>query len=221
MATASSSAVASAAADSSAPASPASTSQDDSAAGDEDEERELKAFKKSVLLVWNEMNSHRFSHMFGSQAVSSHDGPDYQDVVRRPMDMATVKRNVENGNTRNIAQFQRDVYLMFSNATMYYSSDSEVRRRDCRHMTQSLYLSLTLSALRACQGHVERRREAHRRIQGHSDAGKGPGYLQRAIDKQEFVLEGEGILFVHSNSDLGETTIKKVRRRGKEKEEMK
>jgi len=35
------------------------------------------------------------------------------------MDLATVKKHVETGIIKNLAQFERDVYLIFFNALMY------------------------------------------------------------------------------------------------------
>ena len=37
----------------------------------------------------------------------------------RPMDLQTIKRNIECGHTRNTAEFQRDIMLMATNAVFY------------------------------------------------------------------------------------------------------
>lgn len=44
----------------------------------------------------------------------------------RPMDLSTIKKNIENGLIRTTAEFQRDIMLMFQNAVMYNSSDHDV-----------------------------------------------------------------------------------------------
>lgn len=44
----------------------------------------------------------------------------------RPMDLSTIKKNIENGLIRSTAEFQRDIMLMFQNAVMYNSSDHDV-----------------------------------------------------------------------------------------------
>ena len=46
----------------------------------------------------------------------------------RPMDLQTIKRNIESGVIRNTAEFQRDMMLMFLNATMYNTSDHNVHQ---------------------------------------------------------------------------------------------
>lgn len=42
------------------------------------------------------------------------------------MDLSTIKRNIEIGNIRTTAEFQRDVMLMFMNALMYNERDHHV-----------------------------------------------------------------------------------------------
>lgn len=44
----------------------------------------------------------------------------------RPMDLATIKKNIEIGLIRTTAEFQRDIMLMFQNAVMYNSLDHDV-----------------------------------------------------------------------------------------------
>lgn len=50
----------------------------------------------------------------------------YQSFFFRPMDLSTIKKNIENGLIRSTAEFQRDIMLMFQNAVMYNSSDHDV-----------------------------------------------------------------------------------------------
>ena len=54
--------------------------------------------------------------------------PDYSLVVRRPMDLSTVKKNIENGTIKTTREFQRDIMLMFTNAIMYNSSSYDVHK---------------------------------------------------------------------------------------------
>lgn len=48
------------------------------------------------------------------------------NIFYRPMDLSTIKKNIENGLIRTTAEFQRDIMLMFQNAVMYNSSDHDV-----------------------------------------------------------------------------------------------
>jgi len=49
-------------------------------------------------------------------------------VCRRPIDLLTVKKNIELGVTRTTAEFQRDVMLMFVNSIMYNKSSHFVHK---------------------------------------------------------------------------------------------
>ena len=52
----------------------------------------------------------------------------------RPMDLTTIKKNVEAGTIRTTDRFQRDMMLMFTNALMYNNSD-----QDIHHMAAEMY----------------------------------------------------------------------------------
>ncbi|XP_062943710.1 bromodomain-containing protein 8-like [Cynocephalus volans] len=82
-------------------------------------------FKKTLLQVWKMIASHRFSSPF-LKPVSERQASGYKDVVKRPMDLTTLKRNLSKGRICTMAQFQRDLMLMFQNAVMYNDSDHHV-----------------------------------------------------------------------------------------------
>ena len=42
------------------------------------------------------------------------------------MDLTTLKRNLSKGRIRTMAEFQRDLMLMFQNAVMYNDSDHHI-----------------------------------------------------------------------------------------------
>ena len=52
----------------------------------------------------------------------------------RPMDLSTIKKNIECGVIRSTNEFQRDIMLMFTNAIMYNSS-----RHDVYQMAEHMY----------------------------------------------------------------------------------
>ncbi|KAL6091584.1 hypothetical protein STEG23_001239 [Scotinomys teguina] len=82
-------------------------------------------FKKTLLQVWKMIASHRFSSPF-LKPVSEKQAPGYKDVVKRPMDLTTLKRNLSKGRIHTMAEFQRDLMLMFQNAVMYNDSDHPI-----------------------------------------------------------------------------------------------
>ncbi|XP_040836394.1 bromodomain-containing protein 8-like isoform X3 [Ochotona curzoniae] len=77
------------------------------------------------ILLSHTASSNLFSSPF-LKPVSERQAPGYKDVVKRPMDLTSVKRNLSKGRIRTLAQFQRDLMLMFQNAVMYNDSDHHV-----------------------------------------------------------------------------------------------
>ncbi|XP_048585209.1 bromodomain-containing protein 8 isoform X3 [Nematostella vectensis] len=106
------------------PASPASQiSQGD----DMESAQAQKTWRKSIMLVWRAAANHKYANVF-LHPVTDDEAPGYHTVVFRPMDLSTIKKNIENGSIRTTSEFQRDMMLMFQNALMYNSSDHDVFR---------------------------------------------------------------------------------------------
>ncbi|KAJ7392357.1 Bromodomain-containing protein 8 [Desmophyllum pertusum] len=98
--------------------------------GSSDEHEALQAqktWKKSIMLVWRAAANHKYANVF-LHPVTDDEAPGYHSVVFRPMDLLTIKKNIENGTIRTTSEFQRDMMLMFQNALMYNSADHDVYR---------------------------------------------------------------------------------------------
>ncbi|KAM9331726.1 bromodomain-containing protein 8-like [Pholidichthys leucotaenia] len=106
------------------PSSPAS-SQFSACSEDLEALQAHKIWKKAIMLVWRAAANHRYANVF-LQPVTDEIAPGYHSIVHRPMDLATIKKNIETGLTRTTAEFQRDIMLMFQNAVMYNSMDHDV-----------------------------------------------------------------------------------------------
>ncbi|CAG7831917.1 unnamed protein product [Allacma fusca] len=119
-----------------------------------DEDKDQKAFRKSISFLWEQIKSHKHAGQF-LKPITDTMVPHYNKKVYRPMDLTTVKRNIDSGIIRNVQSFERDVYLMLMNAIMYNSSDHEIHQRtvemeqDVRAMLDT-YKS-TQKALRTAQ----------------------------------------------------------------------
>ncbi|MCL7050965.1 hypothetical protein MKW94_013944, partial [Papaver nudicaule] len=50
--------------------------------------------------------------------------PDYLEIVEQPMDFGTVRKKLSSGAYSCLEQFEKDVYLICSNAMLYNSSDT-------------------------------------------------------------------------------------------------
>ncbi|XP_013084627.2 bromodomain-containing protein 8-like isoform X2 [Biomphalaria glabrata] len=103
------------------PNSPASLS----ICSDTEEEKSLKQWKKSIMLVWRAAATHKYANVF-LHPVTDDIAPGYRSVVHRPMDLSTIKKNIETGSLRTTVEFQRDMMLMFTNAIMYNASNHNV-----------------------------------------------------------------------------------------------
>ncbi|KIR62430.1 bromodomain-containing protein 8 [Cryptococcus bacillisporus CA1873] len=84
-----------------------------------------KSSKPFLFSLLETIASHRFGTIFESPVRKS-DAPDYYSVIKRPMDLKTIKGKIKEGRIERIDELERDVLLMFSNAMMYNASDSQV-----------------------------------------------------------------------------------------------
>ncbi|XP_003737289.1 bromodomain-containing protein 8 [Galendromus occidentalis] len=92
---------------------------------DVDRERDQKIWKKSALLVWRTAANHSNASVF-LNPVPEDMAPGYDDIVFKPMDLATIRKNIENGVIKTSMELLRDMMLMFQNAIMYNSADHDV-----------------------------------------------------------------------------------------------
>ena len=58
--------------------------------------------------------------------VTEEQAPGYHDAIKRPVDLKTIKRHVEDGTIKTTMEFYRDLLLMFQNAIMYNDEDTLV-----------------------------------------------------------------------------------------------
>uniref|UniRef100_A0ACB8EI60 Uncharacterized protein n=1 Tax=Sphaerodactylus townsendi TaxID=933632 RepID=A0ACB8EI60_9SAUR len=85
--------------------------------------------KKTLLCsIWKMVaEGHRYSGPF-LKPVSEKQAPGYKDVVKRPVDLSSIKKSLSKGLIQNMVQFQHDLMLMFQNAVMYNSSNHHIHR---------------------------------------------------------------------------------------------
>ncbi|XP_039295079.1 bromodomain-containing protein 8 [Nilaparvata lugens] len=70
------------------------------------------------MLVYNRLATHKYASLF-LKPITNEQALGYHSVIHRPMDLSTIKKNIELGNLRTTVEFQRDMMLMFQNAIMY------------------------------------------------------------------------------------------------------
>lgn len=76
-------------------------------------------------MLHSQISQHRNGTIFHNPIKPS-EAPDYDDIVKRPMDLKTIKSRVKDGVVANSLEFQRDIYLMFANAIIYNRPGSDV-----------------------------------------------------------------------------------------------
>ncbi|KAM4038396.1 uncharacterized protein ACNLHF_016715 [Anomaloglossus baeobatrachus] len=74
--------------------------------------------KKKMAPIWKIIADHRFAGPF-RKPLTDWEVPGYTEIVKRPMDLSTIKKGLSKGRIRTHADFQRDVLLMLQNAVMY------------------------------------------------------------------------------------------------------
>lgn len=90
-----------------------------------EEQVALKRFQSVIGLLHSQISQHRNGNIFHNPIKNS-EAPDYHDIVKRPMDLKTIKTRVKDGLVANSLEFQRDIFLMFANAMMYNRPGSDV-----------------------------------------------------------------------------------------------
>ncbi|XP_066141386.1 bromodomain-containing protein 8 [Euwallacea fornicatus] len=83
-----------------------------------DDDKDYRNWKKSVMLVYNRLSSNKYASLF-LKPITEEQAPGYSSTVYRPMDLQTIKKNIDSGVIRTSLEFKRDVMLMFTNAVMY------------------------------------------------------------------------------------------------------
>lgn len=92
-----------------------------------------------IGMLHSQISQHRYGNIFHNP-IRKAEAPDYHDIVKRPMDLKTIKSRIKDGLISNSSEFQRDVYLMLANAMMYNRPGSDVH-----HMAEEVSLELMLA----------------------------------------------------------------------------
>lgn len=81
--------------------------------------------KERCINILNKLSKYHISIMFSNPVDPLRDQcPDYLQVIRHPMDLGTVRENIQNGNYSNVEQFKKDVNLIWENCYRYNGRES-------------------------------------------------------------------------------------------------
>lgn len=97
------------------------------------EPKDVKATQKILQNLWEDVQSHQHGAVFqapvkkvsgwagitrGGRANRSTDeqseASDYYNIIKKPMDLKTIKLRIKDGTISNIDEFERDILLMFA-----------------------------------------------------------------------------------------------------------
>jgi len=85
------------------------------------------AWKKAAIMLWKQIADHKYASIFMNPVKDEH-AKSYSTVIKEPMDLARVRKRIDQGIIRNSQSLQRDLLLIFQNAMMYNSSKTEIYR---------------------------------------------------------------------------------------------
>ncbi|KIY71479.1 Bromodomain-containing protein [Cylindrobasidium torrendii FP15055 ss-10] len=86
---------------------------------------ESKRFQSIITPVHHRIAQLKDGNIFQAPIRAS-EAPDYHDIVKRPMDLRTIKNKVKDGLITNSLEYRRDLNLLFANAIMYNRPGSSV-----------------------------------------------------------------------------------------------
>lgn len=69
---------------------------------------------------------------------------DYFDIVKKPMDLSTIRRKLDTGQYTDPWQYCDDVWLMFDNAWLYNRKTSRVYKYSSKVTIESFHIVLDL-----------------------------------------------------------------------------
>ncbi|KAF8525354.1 Bromodomain-containing protein [Gautieria morchelliformis] len=87
-------------------------------------------------MLHSQISQHRNGNIFHNPIKDS-EAPDYHEIVKRPMDLKTMKTRIKDGAISNSDEYQREIYLMFANAMMYNRPKSDIYRMAREMMIES------------------------------------------------------------------------------------
>ena len=87
----------------------------------------IKRFQAVISMLHSQISQHRNGNIFHNPIKDS-EAPDYHEIVKRPMDLKTIKTRIKDGAISNSDDYQREIYLMFANAMMYNRPKSDIYR---------------------------------------------------------------------------------------------
>ncbi|KAJ3190987.1 hypothetical protein HK101_008191 [Irineochytrium annulatum] len=84
-----------------------------------------RIFKRTCNMVWSTFKEHRYGNVF-MKTLKEEKAPRYTELIKKPMNLSTIKNRIRDEEITTVKEFHRDVLLMFANAIMYNREDSDM-----------------------------------------------------------------------------------------------
>ncbi|KAI4390018.1 hypothetical protein MLD38_002175 [Melastoma candidum] len=101
--------------------------------------------KKLLVFILDRLQKKDTYGVF-SEPVDPEELPDYHDIIKHPMDFGSVRKKLDDGEYSNLEQFEKDIFLICSNAVEYNKPDTvffkqaramqEIARKDFENLRQ-------------------------------------------------------------------------------------
>ncbi|KAL5292792.1 BRD8 family protein [Megaselia abdita] len=94
------------------------------------DDKETKAFKKSMFLLCTRLEKSKYSGVFmkATPDGSLEDIVKWKNVCLKLLDLPTLRKNVESGHTKTTAEFFRDIYVMCYNSIFFFRENHRSSR---------------------------------------------------------------------------------------------
>jgi bromodomain-containing protein 8 len=98
------------------------------AVSEKDRAANAKRFQRGILQIHSQILECSSSSPF-RDPVRPADAPNYKETIKKPTNLKTIGKRVRDGQITSSSEFRRDVLMMFANAVMFNSPDSEIAKR--------------------------------------------------------------------------------------------
>ena len=78
-----------------------------------------RRYLKTFSTILNEMDAADVNHWFRLPVEATHNVPDYQKIIKHPMDVSTMRTKVRKSEYRSFKDFRVDIMRMFDNCILY------------------------------------------------------------------------------------------------------
>ena len=96
-----------------------------------------QARRASLMAMHKAVNAHKYASIF-RKPVNPRDAPNYDTIITEPMDLGTIKRNIDADGYPTLSAFSRDVRLICLNTIKFNGKESDYYVYGCELMAHGM-----------------------------------------------------------------------------------